>query len=235
MALEGALDHVVEIVRDRLEVRADEYTARGYTVSPLERHDLGSINRLIVLGDAYLELLGWPAGEAPPRPEIADRAPGLDAIVFRSVDAQETRQRLLAAGFEPGEVAPLSRPARVGAQTRLARFRTVRFARQPIDGIRVYWCEHLTPECVWQAEFGRHANGARSITAISIAAAHPDRVAATLAALTGAAVRQRDGDAVLALAGCELRVHADSTGAPARIARVDIDAGTQHLRAIDGR
>jgi hypothetical protein len=166
------LDHAVIMVRDRMEELAPGVAGQGYTLSETATHNLGSWNRLIVLEHAYIELLGWPAGTVPARKEIADSPLGLEALVLRTQDAQATYERLRDAGYAVNPVQKLTRPARLDGQQVEARFDTVRFAVQPVPGMRIYFCQHLTPECVWQPALMRHANGARAI--VEIAAQAPD-------------------------------------------------------------
>ena len=156
-------DHLVLMLRDRLVERAPAFEADGYTLTDLSVHNLGSINRLITFDSTYIELLGWPAGQPPARKEIANSPVGLEALVFRTPDAQATHQRLEGLGFKVNPVVSLERPINVSGQARNARFETVRFAEQPISGFRIYFCQHLTPELIWNPETTRHANGATAL------------------------------------------------------------------------
>jgi hypothetical protein len=58
-----SFDHLVLMLRDQLEEQAPVFEADGYTLTELAVHNLGSMNRLITLDSAYIELLGWPAGQ----------------------------------------------------------------------------------------------------------------------------------------------------------------------------
>src|SRR5690606_36951636 len=62
---------------------------------------------------------------------------------------------------------------------------TVRFARQPVPGLRIYFCQHLTPDYIWDKSVMQHKNGARSLDEIVIRAPDPHTVADTLAVLVG--------------------------------------------------
>ena len=90
-------DHAVVMVRDRLDALAPHFERQGFHLSDKAVHNLGSCNRLIVLEGTYVELLGWPPGAPPARKEIADSPFGLEALVFRTYDAEATRERLLKA------------------------------------------------------------------------------------------------------------------------------------------
>jgi len=221
-----AFDHAVIMVRDQLDARAPDYAAQGFTLSERATHNIGSTNQLIVLQDAYIELLGWPPG-TPPRAEIAASALGLEALVFRSHDAQLTYERLQAAGFAVNPVQALSRPAKLhdhidadagvgagsAAASTIARFLTVRFAEQPIAGLRMYFCQHLTPQAVWQPALMAHPNGARRIHHIDIAAPNAQALGARLGQIINVAPARGDdtNSVTLALANLTLYIHADAT------------------------
>ncbi|HWL29325.1 MAG TPA: VOC family protein [Burkholderiaceae bacterium] len=181
-----SFDHLVLMLRDHLVEQAPSFEADGYTLTELSVHNLGSMNRLITLDSAYIELLGWPAGRAPARKEIADSPMGPEALVFRTPDAQVTHRRLQAQGFAVNPVVHLERPINVNGQAHTARFVTVRFAEQPVEGFRIYFCQHLTPELVWNSQATQHANGAAALDKIVLSSAHADRVGRVLAQLTDA-------------------------------------------------
>jgi len=210
-----AFDHAVIMVRDQLDALAPDYLAQGFTLSERSVHNIGSTNQLIVLQDAYLELLGWPPG-APPRPEIAQSRLGLEALVFRSDDAHATYTRLKAAGYAVNPEQELTRPARLHDGTSdasiTARFQTVRFAEQPIAGLRLYFCQHLTPHAVWQPALMAHPNGARRIDHISLAAPDAQDLAARLGRVIDVAPQAgtTPNSATLALANLALHIHQDA-------------------------
>lgn len=211
-------DHLVLMLRDRLAALAPSFEEDGYCLTELAAHNLGSVNRLIMLRDSYIELLGWPRGRPPARKEIADSPAGLDALVFRSTNAQQTYEYLQRLQFDVNPVQHLERPITIDGQSHLVRFETVRFATQPIPGFRVYFCQHLTPEYVWMDRFMRHANGAEALGAIEIKAAHPETVAQTLARLTRANVRRTEhGTCRVALPNLDIDVLPDAAAAQAGI------------------
>src|SRR3546814_9596418 len=174
-------DHLVLMVRDQLTEHAQQLLQDGFHLTDLAVHNLGSINRLITLESAYIELLGWPAGKPPARKEIAEQPLGLDALVFRPQNASDTYEHLKRSGFDVHPVQRLARPTPAGQAT--VRFDTLRFATQPIAGLRIYYCEHLTPEYVWDKAVMHHDNGATSLDSILIKAPDARSVSTTLAAL----------------------------------------------------
>ena len=166
---EYPFDHLVIIGRDKLEALVQKFSAQGFQLTPIARHNLGSINQLIMLDSAYIELLGWKPDKPVQRAEIANQALGSDALVFRTNDAQKTYQQLLENGFSVNPVQDLSRESEFLGKSVSVRFKTVRFSKQPIPGIRIYFCEHLTAEYVWQQQWLQHPNQLSRLQKITIA------------------------------------------------------------------
>lgn len=166
---EYSFDHLVIIGRDKLQRLAQLFTGKGFQLTPIARHNLGSINQLIMLNSAYIELLGWEHGEPVQRAEIANQELGLDALVFRTNDAQKTYEQLLENGFNVNPVQNLSRASEFMGKSVSVQFKTVRFSKQPIPGIRIYFCEHLTSEYVWQDQWLKHQNQLTQLQKITIA------------------------------------------------------------------
>ena len=166
---EYLFDHLVIIGRDRLQYLAHAFSAQGFQLTPIAHHNLGSINQLIMLDSTYIELLGWEADKPIQRAEIANQPQGLDALVFRTNDAEKTYQQLLEKGFDVNPVQNLSRESEFLGKSVLVQFKTVRFSKQPIPGIRIYFCEHLTPQYVWQELWLKHQNQISHLQKIIIA------------------------------------------------------------------
>src|SRR5690606_8600299 len=185
-------DHLVLMMRDQLTDRAPLLQQDGFHLTQVSVHNLGSINQLITLDTSYIELLGWPAGQPPARKEIAEQPLGLDALVFRPHNAGDTYEHLRRSGFDVNPVQRLERPLPVQGCMQTARFDTVRFARQPIAGLRIYYCEHLTPEYVWDPAVMLHENGAVSLSEIVIKAPDAQDVAAMLAVLVNGQAQALD-------------------------------------------
>ena len=165
--------------RDSLDELGALFQDKGFHLTPLAHHNLGSSNRLIMLDSSYVELLGWEKGKQVQRAEIANQAIGLDALVFRTTNAQACYEQLKASGFAVNPVQALSREGEFMGTSVLVEFKTVRFAEQPIPGLRIYFCEHLTPEYVWQAQWLTHANAVDSLKQINIASSDIQKTVAS--------------------------------------------------------
>lgn len=166
---EYSFDHLVLIGRDQLQSLGRKFVDQGFTLTPLARHNLGSCNQLIMFDSAYIELLGWEPNKPLLRAEIANQAFGLDALVFRTNNAEKTYRELLASGFSVNPVQDLSRDTQYENKLVSVQFKTVRFSKQPIPGIRIYFCEHLTPEFVWQEQWLVHQNQLGHLKSITFA------------------------------------------------------------------
>lgn len=166
--------------RDNLDELSGLFQGEGFALTPLAHHNLGSSNRLIMLGSSYIELLGWEKGKQVQRAEIANQALGLDALVFRTDNANACYEQLKASGFAVNPVQDLSREGDFEGNKVSVRFKTVRFSEQPILGLRIYFCEHLTPEYVWQKEWLVHPNRICSLRQITITSSDISATAASL-------------------------------------------------------
>ena len=227
-------DHAVVMVRDRLDELAPGYAEQGYTLGERSLHNLGSCNQIIALDSAYIELLGWPPGD-PPRPEIAGSPMGLEALVFRTEDAQATYERLRRLGFAANPVQDLSRPAKLDdGSEKTARFQAVRFAEQPIPGLRMYFCRHLTPECVWRPSLLAHANGARRIARIVMDAPEPQALAERLGQVIDVTPAPEGDGAILVLGNMDLCIRREASLSLPRLAQLFVqhDDGTEQALTI---
>jgi hypothetical protein len=226
-------DHAVVIVRDRLQEVAHDFSMRGFTLSELARHNLGTSNRLMVFDSSYIELLGWMPGEQPARKDVTGANPGLEALVFRSIDAHATHARLTAAGFSLRPVEELTRPALHDGRTVQARFLTVRFEQPPLPGIRMYFCQQLTPEYVWRADLLRHANRLERLVRIDARSPDPAATAACIATVAEATVQQVGSAAEVILPNLRLHIAVDASAGDARMCGATLVAADRSSAALD--
>jgi hypothetical protein len=179
------LDHVVVNVLRGMDAAAELFAGLGFTLTPLGRHSLGSINHLMVAPGAYLELVGVPA-EGKQRQEVLDSPFGLNGLVFRSTDADATYARLKGDDLQPSEPVAFSRPVEIDGRTLDASFRTVRVPNGLFPAGRVYFCQHLTPELVWRDDWLGHPNGFCGFDRIAVGSSSPEIDAARYVSATDA-------------------------------------------------
>jgi len=191
------LDHVMVLVRD-LDAAAQTWRRLGFTVSPRGIHSahMGSGNHTLMLGPDYIELLGVLAEtphNAVSRARLAKHE-GLERAAFTTDDAAagaaRLRERALAA------VGPLDfgRPVELpGGRTTEARFRVFQWPPEEAPaGMRIFACQHVTPEAVWIPELQAHANTAKRIKTVEIVAKAPKASAQHLAGLIEGTANEQD-------------------------------------------
>ena len=226
---EYLFDHLVIMVRDSLDELSKIFLNQGFQLTPLAHHNLGSSNRLIMLKSSYIELLGWEKGKQVQRAEIANQPIGLDALVFRTDDANACFKQLKDAGFAVNPVQDLSREGEFMGNTVLVKFKTVRFSEQPIPGLRIYFCEHLTPDYVWQEQWLIHPNKTKDLQQITILTSNIGENAATfqrLLELTDGQLQFHQDYVQISLPNINLRIQYQASAKKTSIEAVHLNQST---------
>jgi hypothetical protein len=162
------LDHTVLLVRD-LDRAAAQFRRLGFALTPRGHHTgLGSSNNCAMFGNRdYVELLGL-APERGRRPFYEDflrTREGIVGLAFRTPDARATRERIAGAGFAPPPAVAFGRPVEIDGTTRDARFVTTEADVKTTHGMRLFFCQHETPDLVWLPSFLTHPNGVAGVEA----------------------------------------------------------------------
>lgn len=191
MALKNVIgiDHAVVMVQD-LDKAAENYRQLGFTISPRGTHSahMGTGNYTIMFDPDYMELLGVLAAtehNAPARAFLDQRGEGIERIAFTAVDSTAGAEEIRARGLEPIGPTDFGRPVTLPDGTiSAAKFRTFMWptAEAP-GGVRIFACQHKTPETVWIPELMKHANAAKRIKQTLIATPEPAKEAADLGQL----------------------------------------------------
>ncbi|MFN2645408.1 MAG: VOC family protein [Burkholderiales bacterium] len=166
MTFSCAIDHAVLAVRDLVRA-AEDFRALGFTLTPRGEHSIGSQNHCIMFASTYLELLAAPVAHPwlDYYREFLRAGDGLAAIALRTDDADAAYEALQAERVPAKPPMDLSRPV----DGTVARFRLVQ-----IEGVpNVFVCQHLTPQLIWREEWQRHANGAKELVGVALAAKPP--------------------------------------------------------------
>lgn len=200
------IDHVVFNAKTELDELETMFGRLGFTLSPRAFHSLGSMNHVAMFRQGYLELIGVPPERPDARPEVSQSRTGIDGVVFRTEDADATRETLLRLGLHPTDVQEFSRPVEVDGTTEQARFRTVRLERSPFTGGRVYFCQHLTPELVWQRGMLEHPNESQGIREVVVVSADPTEQARRFAGLAGSEAELVGHDVGVNFGDCRVRI-----------------------------
>ena len=170
------LDHAVIGVLDRLDEAAAIYRKLGFALTPRGYHTLGSINHLAVFGENYLELLGFPPDSDGNRADLWSYPIGLNGLAFRTTDAASLQRELGDAGKPVTEWRDFSRPVDVGGIEKSASFRTFQIGKEALSNGRVFFCQHNTPELVWQPKDQSHPNGVLDIVDVFIVSRAPKAI-----------------------------------------------------------
>lgn len=182
------LDHAVINVADQLDAAEALFRRLGFQLTERGHHSLGSSNHLAVFGENYLELLGYEPGNAGRRADLWQSPPGLSGLVWKSSDAESEYQHLQRQDLDGDPPASFHRPVTLpDGSVSEARFRTVRLRPSLIPNGRSFFCQHLTPEAVWQPAWQLHPNGVRNISEFVIVAQDPALSAQVYSHLFGSA------------------------------------------------
>lgn len=182
------LDHAVINVADQLDSASARFRRLGFQLTERGHHSLGSSNHLAIFGENYLELLGYETGKGSQRADLWQSPLGLSGLVWKSSDAESEFQHLQRQDLDDEPPAAFHRPVTLpDGSVSEAHFRTVRIRPSLVPNGRSFFCQHLTPEAVWQPAWQRHPNGVRNISEFVIVAQDPALSALVYSRLFGAA------------------------------------------------
>ena len=192
------LDHAVVGVLDRLDEAAAVYRKLGFALTARGYHTLGSINHLAVFGENYLELLGFPPDSNEKRADLWSYPTGLNGLAFRTADAASLQRELGEAGKPVTEWRDFSRPVDVGGTQKSASFRTFQIGKEAISNGRFFFCQHNTPDLVWQPRDQSHPNGVLDIVDVFIVSRAPQTLTELLGGFANTVAPEitRDGIAI---------------------------------------
>jgi hypothetical protein len=192
------LDHVAHFVPD-LGAAGALLERLGFTPSPVSHHQAngkpaGTSNRCLMFEQGYVEILA-PMLDTPNAARVRNhmaRYPGVHLVCFGSPDAEAEHQRLAAHGFEPEPFVRLQRQVDDG---RTVKFNVVYVPPAKMPEARVQYCEHLTPEVIWEPRFVAHPNGVTGLGDAYVVADDPAEAAARWGRFAGL-LPSPDGDLV---------------------------------------
>lgn len=191
------LDHIAHFLPD-IEAASAALTTLGFTLTPFsaQSHRLhaegplapaGTGNRCIMLERGYLEFL-TPTADTPIAQQLRqamERYVGVQLIAFGTASPEADHARLGAEDFEPLTPVALQRPIATPAGEDIARFTVVRVPPGTMAEGRIQFCQHHTPDLLWQPRWLAHANHAVALAAVLICVADPKGVAERYSRYTG--------------------------------------------------
>jgi catechol 2,3-dioxygenase-like lactoylglutathione lyase family enzyme len=230
---EVVLDHVGLFVPN-LEDAAAAFARLGFRLTPFspQRHRLapggplvpaGTANRLALLDEGYIEIL-TPIAETSVARQLhaaMQRYAGLHLIAFGSGDAGGSHAGLAAEGFAPQPIIDLERTVRAAPCDATARFSVVRVPPGTMAEGRVQYCQHHTPELVWQERWLEQPNQARALGGLVLCVADPAEAALRYGRFVGRSPRPAGGVALLELDRGSL-VFADPSGLARLLPGIDV-------------
>lgn len=176
-------------------------------MTPRSYDSLGSIHHLMVFGSDYLELIGLPGEAEHTCPDILASPIGIDGLVFKTSDVDQTFAHLQALDMAGDPPRAFSRTVYLSSGKATVTFRMVTVRRDVFPAGRVSFCEHGTPELVWRSEWQTHANGTARITEIVIVSTDPEAEATRYANLVEAPkLDGQDGTYHIPVAEAELSI-----------------------------
>lgn len=195
---ELVLDHVAHFVPD-LGAAGGLLSALGFTPTPVSNHQVqgapaGTSNCCLMFERGYVEILS-PTLDTPNARRVRGhmaRYAGVHLVCFGTSDAAGEHQRLTGHGFEPEPLVNLARTVEDG---RTVRFKVVYVPPGKMSEGRVQYCEHLTPEVIWEERFVSHPNGVQGLGDAYVVAEDPPATAARWALFSGL-LPQPDDDLV---------------------------------------
>lgn len=195
----GALnvDHVAHFVRD-IEAASSALERLGFTLTPFspQSHRLqadgplvpaGTGNRCVMLQSGYVEFL-TATGDSPVADQLRtamQRYVGLHLIAFGTAEPELDHARLAREGFEPVTPVALQRPVATDTGEGTARFTVVRVPPGQMAEGRIQYCQHHTPELVWQKRWIEHPNAAIALETVLLCVADPAEAVRRYARYTG--------------------------------------------------
>jgi hypothetical protein len=173
----NGIDHSLVGVAD-LEAARRVYQRLGFTITPRGSHiGWGTANYCIMFPGNYVELLGIvdPGQFTAGLDEVlASRGEGLIGIALATGDSDGARTSMLGRGLEPSDLQDLVRNLELPEGTVQPRFKLVHLPAEATAGIRMFLCQHLSPEMIRRPAWLNHANGARRLASMSVVVEHPE-------------------------------------------------------------
>ncbi len=232
------LEHPLVTVHD-IDAVAARYEAIGFDPTPLGRHPWGTVNRLVMFADNFIELISVADRAAIDADPIGgekfgcrvraslDLAEGISLLALHSKDAAADEQVAIARGATSAGRVDFRRAVRLPGGTRDEAVVTLAILpddKQP--NLSFFLCHQHKPHLVWNPDWLRRRNGADGISAVTYYAPEPDTVVPRLREVWGAeAVTRQPGGWRAATAGGMLHL-LNYAGIAARFPRMALPAGT---------
>lgn len=192
-----SIDHIAHFLPD-IDAASAALFALGFTLTPFSAQShrpdpggplvpAGTGNRCVMLQNGYLEFL-TPTHDTPNAQQLRTaiaRYTGVHLIAFGTNRPETDYSRLATEGFAP--LSPLTLQRTVGTESgeATARFTVVRVPPNAMAEGRIQYCQHHTPEVVWQQRWLAHPNHATGLAGVLVCVPEPAEAAQRYARFTG--------------------------------------------------
>jgi hypothetical protein len=191
------IDHVAHFV-PHIDSASSALESLGFNLTPFsaQSHRLepggplvpaGSGNRCAMFERGFVEFL-TPTADTQIAIQIRTaikRYVGAHLVAFGTGAAEADHARIEKAGFNPLPAVALQRQIGTDTGESTARFTVVRVPPGTMAEGRIQYCQHHTPELLWQPRWTRHANRAAGLTGVILAVADEREAAQRYARYTG--------------------------------------------------
>lgn len=199
------VDHVAHFV-PHIDNASSALEALGFSLTPFsaQSHRIepggplvpaGSGNRCAMFQRGYLEFL-TPTADTPIASQLREaisRYTGVHLIAFGTAAPERDHARLAGAGYSPLTPVALQRLVGTADGEGTARFTVVRVPPGAMAEGRIQFCQHHTPELVWQPRWTTHPNGAAALAGVILCVADPVEAAQRYARYTGLLAQSDNG------------------------------------------
>ena len=191
------VDHVAHFVPE-VTPASEALEKLGFTLTPFSTQHhrpepggplvpAGTGNRCVMLQRGYLEFL-TPTGDTPVAQQLRtalQRYVGVHLIAFGTGAPAADHARLAKGGYAPLPPVDLQREIDTESSRETARFTVVRVPPGTMPEGRIQFCQHHTPELLWQQRWTSHRNRAAALTGVILRVADAQEAAKRFSLYTG--------------------------------------------------
>jgi hypothetical protein len=194
---ELVLDHVGHFV-PYIDAASAALDRLGFTLTPFSAQShrpepggpltpAGAGNRCAMLQNGYLEFL-TPTGDTTVANQLRAAIKayvGAHLIAFGTAAAEADHARLVKGSFSPLEPVALQREIDTERGGETARFTVVRVPPGTMPEGRIQYCQHHTPQLLWQQRWLDHPNGVTALSGVILRVMDAQESAQRFARYTG--------------------------------------------------
>ena len=191
------INHLVLCGHD-LQAMRNAYARLGFTLTPKGVHPFGTVNSLVQLDHAYLELLAVENPQVVPEHAHDDfsfaafnrdflkDSEGFSMLAFDSEDARADVALFEERGWLTYKPVDFARLARLPSGEEVSVGFSLAFVRHPdMPRAGFFGCQHHAPQFFHQPDYQTHANSAATLVEAILVADRPDRLKTFLEGFCG--------------------------------------------------